>query len=974
MNAVIDRASRVKRTLACMRASAAAVALTVLVAGVPVSAQSPGFTPGPWNRLDTEHFEFLYPHELEAWATDMARRMESVHAAVASLIGSAPEDRVTVLVDDPDNVSNGAMVPGPLLYMWPTPPDPRSMIGENRAWGEILAVHELAHAAHLTRPSRNPRVRLLTSLIPIPVTNLMRVTPRWATEGYATYVEGRLTGSGRPHGVWRPAVLRTWALEGQLPTYGAVSDADGYYGGSMAYLVGSAFLEWLVAREGGDEAVLPDVWRRLTARETRSFSDAFSGVFGGPPDELYGLFTVDVTERALAVRDAVEAAGGVVAGELFQRYSWTTGDPAVSPDGEHVAVVRTSEDDPPRLVVIATTPDTLTTREREEYEKIFAEDPEDVEPVQRRPRPQDPEATLHPAVGRAYGAPAWMPDGQGILVTRSDMVENGRSRPDLFLWEWERGRVRRITRGAAIREASPAPDGSWAVGLRCLQASCDIVRIELGDGEVATLAEATPLRPYYHPRVSPDGATIVASAQVDGRWRLVAMDADGANERLLGPADGAARFDAEFLPDGRLVLTSTHGGIHDLEVLDRATGAVTPLTRVVGSAVAPAPTPDDTVFFLSLHSRGWDLRRIALDAGPATPAVDTDADQSPAAPVPPEPGATFPAAELEPARPYGLGPRFRTLLPVIHLAADGLGGGAALGGTDPIGRLSWQLQGLHGGEGGPVGGSLRVRYRGLRPWLHLEGFWVRRGLPPVMPPPGVPVPGPIPDDDGYYGALAAVELHGIGLGHRQTLRVGGSAGRLAGTDADRLLGFGEYGLRLEQRPGSWRLSQWVEAGGALGRSGDLDWTRWRASAGLAFRGDRLGVGLSGTIGGTDASPFSLEGFAIGGAALLLFDPAIASQRVAMPALETGAIRGDEIRTVRAELYGGGPVTTFLWAGDAVGDGRDWIRVAGMEIDQSTGEIPYVRLPATRVHVGLARILDGPAQDEWRAWLTLGFQP
>ncbi|MFP4624651.1 MAG: TolB family protein, partial [Gemmatimonadota bacterium] len=704
------------------RFARAGTVLLFLAFPAAAAAQVPAHTPGDWKRADTEHFLFLYPDDLSGWALHMAARMEAVHAAVTELVGYAPEDRVTVLVDDPGNVSNGSMNPGPLLYMWPTPPNPRSVIGENRGWGEILAVHEFAHAAHLTRPSRNPVERFLTSLIPIPVSRLMLTTPRWATEGYATLIEGRLTGSGRPHGVWRPAILRTWALEGQIPTYGEVSGSDEFLGGSMAYLVGSAYLEWLLEREGADDERLADVWRRLTARQKRSFDEAFTGVFGAPPGELYGLFSVDLTERALAVRGAVEAAGGVVDGELFQRLTWTVGDPAVSPDGARLAVRLTSRDGPSRLVVMRTTPDTLTTEARERYEEIFAADPEDVEPVRRRPRPQEKLATLYSALGRAYSAPAWMPDGQGILVVRSDLEENVRARPDLFLWRWESGELRRVTRGAAIREAAPAPDGSWAVGVRCLHGLCDLVRIELDDGALVPLTDTDPLRPYYHPRVSPDGETIVASVQTEDGWRLVALEADGFGERVLGPDDGAARFDAEFLDDGRLLVTSTRGGIHDIEIVDPATGAVVPVTRAVGAAVAPttarAPAADSLadIFFLSLHSRGWDLRRIARDRRPATPIVMTEPRLSPAATVPLGAVDTFPVASLGEPRPYGLGPRFRIVLPMVHLAQDGYGGGLAVGGTDPIGRLSWQPQAAYGSDTAPAGGAFRLRYRGIRPW------------------------------------------------------------------------------------------------------------------------------------------------------------------------------------------------------------------------------------------------------------------
>jgi len=172
------------------------------------------------------------------------------------------------------------------------------MIGENRGWSEILTVHEYAHIAHFTRPSRNPLTRLLLKLLPIPVDPILLNAPRWLLEGYATYIEGRLTGSGRPHGTWRPAVLRQWALEGQLPTYEELNSSSEMYGGSMAYLAGSAFVEWLVDKKG--EESLPHLWRRMTARKKRSFNESFAGVFGGPPSELYGRFTAELTGRALA--------------------------------------------------------------------------------------------------------------------------------------------------------------------------------------------------------------------------------------------------------------------------------------------------------------------------------------------------------------------------------------------------------------------------------------------------------------------------------------------------------------------------------------------------------------------------------------------------------------------------------------------------------------------------------------------------
>jgi hypothetical protein len=939
---------------------ATATLVATLIAFTPGAAQAPGYSVGEWNRVETEHFLFLYPTELSEWALDMAQRMEAVHEAVAALVGFAPEDRVTVVVDDPTNVPNGSMSPGPVLFMWPTPPNPRSMIGEHRGWGELLAVHEFAHAAHLTRPSRNPRDRFLHSLIPIPVHPIMRRTPRWVTEGYATYVEGRVTGYGRPHGTWRPAVLRTWALEGQLPSYRAMSGSPEFYGGAMAYLMGSAFLEWLVEREGGDEEVLPNVWRRLTARQVRSFDAAFTGVFGDPAPELYGQFTVDVTERAIAVRDAIDAAGGLVDGELFQRLRWQTGDPAVSPDGEHLAMVLRSRDLPPRLVVISTTPDTLPAAAVERRARIFELDPEDVEPVERRPRAQRPKATLWPAVGRAYDMPAFLPDGR-ILVTRSDLVEGGLARPDLFIWDWEGGGVRRVTRGEAVREASPSPDGTWAVGTRCLHSLCDLVRIDLATGGVTTLAAGQLLRPYAQARVSPDGQTIVASAQVGTTWRLVAMDTDGGNERLLGPDDGVARFDPAFLPDGQsLVLASTRGGIQDLEIMDLATGEVRPLTRVVSAAVAPAPSPDGDVFFLLLHSRGWDLHRIPVDTPPPA-VVQADPALSPAAPVPPVVVDTFPVAPIGPIRPYGLGPRFRTLLPMADLSVDGYGGGLALGGTDPIGRLSWQLQGMYGTDDATRGAALRVLWRGTRPWVHASAFLVEDPFLATT----------------YYGGVGSLELWRARVGRTHSARAGGSIGAFDdafdGSDS-RVLGFAEYYLALQQRPGTWRLAQRGQLHGSLGRTGELNWNRWLATGLVEVQSRRFGVSVSGTLGGTNAPPESMEAFAVGGVDPLLLDPAMMSQRVAMPALPVGQLRGDFVRTARADLLGVRPLRPFFWTGSVDGDELGWYHVAGLEMEGDAQGMPLLRLPSVRFRLGLARTLTEPDEGAWRAWAVIGYRP
>ena len=138
-----------------------------------------------WETLETPHFAFHYPVEMREWTRAVAARVEAQRDAVAAIVGYAPAERTDVVIDDPYNVSNGAAFPllgAPAIFLWPVPPEPTSQIGDNRSWGEVLAVHEFAHIAHISRPSRNPRKRRLTKLAPVKLGEFEEGTRRIESE------------------------------------------------------------------------------------------------------------------------------------------------------------------------------------------------------------------------------------------------------------------------------------------------------------------------------------------------------------------------------------------------------------------------------------------------------------------------------------------------------------------------------------------------------------------------------------------------------------------------------------------------------------------------------------------------------------------------------------------------------------------------------------------------------------------------
>ena len=994
-------------------------AVLLAAVGRPIRAQRYTRPDQAWTTFETPHFRVHAPRELAPWAHDVASRMESIRAAELRTVGRVPTTVTDVLVDDPVNSANGSAYPyldAPAVFLWPVPPDPRTYIGNARSWGELLVVHEFAHIAHLTRPSRNPRQRLLRALLPGQLGPLATRTPRWVWEGYATYVEGVLTGSGRPHAPLRAAVLRRWALDGALPTYAGMSGTGGYLGGSFAYLMGSAYFEWLGATRG--DSSVTALWRRTSARVDRSFDAAFAGVYGETPATLYNRFVADLTVAAAAERARLDSAGRVD-GRIVQRLSRSTGDPALSPDGQRLVIELASADGPSRVVVWRAGADAARdTAADSSYaraqRRILKRDPEDVAAVRAFPLPRTPVATLLAVDGRSHHDPRWFADGRRVLLWRTERTRDDVLRPDLFVWDTRTGALRRVTRGAAVRDADPAPNGMTAAAVRCASGRCDLVRIDLATGAVETIVAGTFTRTWTRPRWSPDGRRLVAPVQDGGRWRLALVDAATGAYTLVTPDDGAERYDATFTGDGAsLVYTSERGGVPN--IVQRALGdsVERPITRVVGAAFAAAPTAAErSVYYLDLTPHGLDLRRVAPDSTPVRGGVVALGAPATLLPKTPESAVQRAIAARGPVavdtfatgvvreHAYDAGPRHYVGLPFGSATADGFAAGLQLASVDPAGRLTWLLQGV-ASDPRPWGGvSLRAAWRGLPPTITGELFTASQTLSDRTRLAGYGPDDPAVAVRTRYTAAALFAggerwlVAPFGGGRAPDVRVSGRVGAVAGQlrqgaivesardPSDGAPAPGSTGRRLAIAEGAVSAGSelgdhgaYVGASGQMttGHTGASDWWRGQAGVTLGAYGRAYGVRLDGTYAAADRGAPIYERPTIGGAAPGLFDASVVSQHLVFPALPT-AYRSGRIGSVtRVTITGAAlaPYAAAVTAGDKL---AGWTRVLGLEARTTTPFLPFARAPQSRLVAGVARIFDGPLRDRTRGYLSAVFAP
>jgi len=870
-----------------------------------------------WRTMATAHYRIHYPPALAEWAREVAGRIEVIHAQVVAQVGYESPDLIQVLLGDPVAEPNGLAVPlfgAPRIVLWRTEPRSDSQLGGSMgSWADTLLAHELAHIHHLTRP-RNQRPALgVRSLFSLPLGPLLLKSPRWVVEGYATLVEGRVTGSGRPHSPLRAAVLRQWASAGKLPPYGALDRNPGYLGSSMAYLAGSAYLEWLERQRPGQPDSLQRLWKQL-ARDGRSFEAAFRATFGFGAEEGYQRFQAEAGHDALEWEARLRAQG-LREGALWLRVAGGISDLGVSPDGAKLlARVQTARDPGLRVWDLAGRP----------------------RPVPARPGPGDPFNAVEDAPA-PFAAPALLaslpsldhraPEGAEWVDDRTVLFQlkrpdrEGALRPRPALWR----------PGAGVDfapEPVPAPGrtlmpvhrlGRWVLEM---------------DGQTLPLPGQAAGRAW----VDAGRRQVFAACDLDGIWNLVRVPYRSEAGRL--------RFEAPQR-----------------------------LTRTLGAAWNPAPSPDGRwLFYTGLDARGMEIRKLDLDQPPLAEAPAPEprvlAPDLVMAP-PPGPGAG-PGADPPASAPYRAADNLWNHLSAgLSFTPSGRCYLLGAAGSDLLDRLSWQVLAGLGDGPGPRGAMLGL-YSSAWAWKPAFTLFTaleRPGLQRIAPAPADR------ERRGAEGALAFDHLGATRFWASPVLAWERVTPLTPRTDPhDRGLAGLRLGLSALWARGPWGLGLNPGLDLYQGRSAARSWNAERASLRLRLETPLLPLTLRGEGGRFGGDPG--EGFHLGGVGTSLVPASLDLDRIEQPALPARSATGDRFLRWRGELgslvrfYAEG---TALW--DAGGRGP-FQRVLGLEcaVDTLAGNGSEQVLKRMQARVGVHRPLDGAMKGRTVATLTLMLRP
>jgi Tol biopolymer transport system component len=221
---------------------------------------------------------------------------------------------------------------------------------------------------------------------------------------------------------------------------------------------------------------------------------------------------------------------------------------------------------------------------------------------------------------------SWSPDGRTILTTA------GSTRPGvptiIYAIDAQSGAAHPLGKAwGFLRDVQWMPDGrSFLVTGIDLSgvATPQIWQVEFPSGERARVTN--DLNSYIGLSLSSDGRTM-ATVQTETTGNVYIADGPGKEPRRVtsgaGRADGAPGI--AWLPDGRLVYSSTASGMPQLWICDADGGNAHQLTSMVSPATNPQSSPDGRWIYFSGFAKGPEIFRIAPD-GSDIRQLTTDGD------------------------------------------------------------------------------------------------------------------------------------------------------------------------------------------------------------------------------------------------------------------------------------------------------------------------------------------------------------
>jgi Tol biopolymer transport system component len=619
-----------------------------------------------WQTIETPHFRVDFHNGEERTGREVASIAEEIYGPITTMYQHEPDQKVTFVVRDHDDYSNGAAYfYDNKVEIWAPALD--FELRGTHPWLQDVVTHEFTHIIQIQTAMKlgrtipaiylqwlgyeaERRTDVLYGypnvIVSYPLSAF--VVPSWFAEGVAQYNSPKFQ-----YDYWdshRDMILRMYMLAGnpltweEMAVFGKTS-----LGNESSYNAGFSIVEYIADTYGVDK--LNEISRALSSLPRVTIDGAIAAVLGKSGEELYEEWKKAKTEHYRKLAGAISA--NRVEGEVIEKEGFGNFYPEFTPDGRKLAYV---------------------SNKGEDYFGLSSVYLYDFQTKTAKKLGLMARSTL-----------SFSPDGRYLYYSRTGRHNKFFAKlSDLYRYDLVNEEEERLTYGLRACNPKISPDGKKLVFAYGSDGTVNVGVADSMGKNIRRVTDFTDGEQVFTPVWSPDGSKIAFGYSSVGNQSLAMIDEDGKDFRLL--VSGPDSRNPSFSRDGKsLFYASDETGIYNIYELDLQTGARRQVTNVLGGAFLPATDDAGDLAFASYTVSGYKIaflersERIAAEtklSAPSTTAreVESSTPGSGAAPVAsPMADATVPtfsSGALPPVpepKPYKSAFTSMTIIPVLRV-------------------------------------------------------------------------------------------------------------------------------------------------------------------------------------------------------------------------------------------------------------------------------------------------------------------
>lgn len=564
-----------------------------------------------WYSIESEHFIVHFQEGNSRTAQVTSRIAEEIYAPITSLYKYEPEGKVSIVLKDREDYSNGAAYFfDNKIDIWV--PSLDTPLRGTHNWLRNVITHEFVHIVQiqtaLKRQRKYPALYLQwlsyekvrrpdvlygfpNGIVSLPFASVN--IPAWLAEGTAQYqIEGLLYDTWDSH---RDMILRTRILS---DTYFSLAEMGTFASKTSleretVYNQGYAFVIYLAHRFGDD--VLRRISEALGEKGVYKVEEAIEIATGVDGNTVFDDW---IAERKETYTNGIETLT-FTDSEYIEKDGFFNFFPKRSPTGEAIAYLSNRGKDYSLLTL---------------YIKHDNEEIEIARVDQREHHVEHNHAdALKPLIMALSTTFSFSPDGKRIVYSINKKNQFGEFYRDLYIYELESGESTRLTKSARIQSPSWSPDGSQLVALKYEKGTQNLVLIDVENPDSQTILTSfedgeTLFTPTWHPNgdhiyfsYADFWGRSIKSIEISSKNIQPVLEGDYVDYR-----DPFISRDREFM-----YYSSDPDGIFNIYRQHLDNGEIEQITSVLGGAFMPF-VEDGQLYFSEYEKDGYKIKAATL--------------------------------------------------------------------------------------------------------------------------------------------------------------------------------------------------------------------------------------------------------------------------------------------------------------------------------------------------------------------------